>query len=269
MAMFPDEYAQQRLAAMLADVLEQSWSIFEAPEQRVVSIQELRRRAFDIFRLTQPISELRIYGELEPGDAALGILHNVASGYALLCNDWNTDEIAKLALPQRRVVEGVLRHEGLEKWAEELGYPLRLEVADSPNSLFYHPPTGEPSTAGLKRFVSNFSGIARAYDSLLTAHSDRRVLNDIRTPNNRAFSCQLLARANASGGWARANLEPTHLPLVAAILHMGAGCFIIAWGAGAEDDCFPSTDYLWRLTRLNDVHEWLAKQEMSLPPWLE
>ena len=242
----------------------------EAPGKLYLAAGSLAKVAIDIFGATQPLIELGGGdGELEPVDIALGVLQSMACGYAVLCNQWEPQELDELILPTRRTAEALIRHGHVDSWAAGLGHPLSLSEADTGERPPYKFSTAPPVPLGVERVVGNFTAIAKTYSILLDARDTPDELWKRKTPRLRPVACRLLSKATETALWLRGNLERERLPIGSALLHMGAGVFIIAWGDGPGDVRVVSTEYLRKLVKLDHGDEWLRSRGATLPALLD
>jgi hypothetical protein len=264
----PSEVA---LATLLSDVLADHgwWAEFAASSPRRSHARVLANRAVDLYRTTGRFIETRLDAAVEPVDRAVGVLREIADGAALRSNAWAVEFDGDIRLPDRPLIELMIRIDDVDDWAARFGRDLPLSHHEGvPDDVW---PSESPG--GLDFGPDDFLDAWAVLPETFGAVVDRR--NEIAAATEsehldsfREAAATLIYETRNWLRWVRGNLPAEAEVLAVAAVFMAQGTFVAAWDASTTEGLFPSAAYLSELLHRSDALDWLNEHGRSTPDWL-
>jgi hypothetical protein len=158
-----DELRERDVASRFADAVGREWWASNSTE--AASSIGSAEWALDVYRWIGTAMEGRLAAwtsgsEGHPVDHAIWVIGEIADVHAMLAADWSDDERAGLPVPDRSLLDEVIRSNGLDQWAAEHGYPIEPGVGPLADTLGdLEPPHGEARRVVALRYTE----IARHY----------------------------------------------------------------------------------------------------------
>lgn len=272
-----DPVAEAALAELLADVLGDAefWREYRVAADASVPSRVLAQRAVDLYGLLLTFIEENL--RLDP-DAP--VVRAIAAGREIA--DWGVLASYSRAqvgerIPPRPAFEWLIRVEGVDRWARELGYDLPIaEDAELPNHAW---PTAasdhtEPELTDLVEAWTVVSGHYSQFLSWLEEPNWRRAWESPKASTREAVERWREGVAEIIDGvrpWlalTRRMVEPEPQAVGGATLWMAEGLFVAGWQWPEDGVMLPPPSLLSEMLRETDSLDWLTEQGAELPDWL-
>lgn len=251
--------SDDEIAALLASIhAGDCWHTFETPPPD--TREKYDALALTLYRQTDPLLASPVQDWHSPARAAAMLIRQVADGYALLSQLPATAGM----LPRRYVFEWAIRIAGIDEWAADHGYPLKLTEASEDIRDIHDDHTEQPDLAD-NCAVSCVTAFYKL-DILHQLISSATGRDALQHPTHRWLATHNLHTARYWGGWAFLHGDDAQPATAAAILI--AQAHYCATREPHPAELTPSHDTIRELLHNADGLHWLDARDLTLPAWL-
>lgn len=270
-----DREAEAAVAAALAAVLADTgyWREYAAAGVATAPSAVLAQGAVDLYRRVVAFLEgSRDADPDAPAVQAIGAAREIA--------DWGVlasyaAEQVRERIPPRSAFEWLIRVDGIDRWARELGYDLGIAETDLPDEAWS--PESEETAAETTDLLAAWAAISKRYgwflDQLEDEDGDMRRAWESPTMKDtvehwRELIARLIDLTRPWLAWCRRHGEIELLPLVGAMLLMSEGLFVAGWEWPEDGVMLPRPAMISDVLRESGALDWLAEHGAELPEWL-
>lgn len=259
------------LAALLADVLADRgfWSEYERAASRE-SASAIARRAASLYLATGAFIQENRYLDPEGQVAkAIAALREIAD-WAALASYAPAYRSEEAVVPTRAAFEWLIRLDGVDDWAADLGYRLPIADEELPEDVW---PKVEPDDAEVGDFLNLWATFSRAYEKLVDPSLQKTWPRLVAEGGHsieqlRESTANFIYGARANLVWAHGNLPVSVQPLAVAGVLMMETMFAATWEWPEDGVIPPGQDVISELLRESEALDWLVEQGGEIPPWL-
>ena len=228
-------------------------------------------RALDLYARSQPWLDADVDDWDESVVGAVTVLRTIGDGYAMLSETRWAKTRTGLPLPNRPLVEWVIRRFEIDQWSDDLGHPLDLREPDDDSVELLL----EASSEMIERSdwdtaaAPTVFALIRTYELLGTLCDSPSGRSALQTADLRECATWQIATARSAAAWIWHRLEDV-APAAAAMVLIAQAFFVASHGRTTSSaGVFPRRAQLRELFEDDDVREWLANEGIELPPWLK